>query len=93
MDQTAENSCGSHGLDANGQPLFDYTCDDCMIPHTLEPDDIDQYGNRYANYEEYMRETGGYKDNTKGISQATKSKKTRPKTRVSDIQMQRWSLL
>ena len=31
MDQTAENSCGSHGF-ANGKAVFDYTCDDCMLP-------------------------------------------------------------
>lgn len=26
--------------------------------HTLEPDDIDQFGKRYAHYDEYMKATG-----------------------------------
>ena len=32
MDQRAENACGGHGFNANGNPQFDYTCDDCMLP-------------------------------------------------------------
>lgn len=38
MDQRADNSCGYHGYDENGNAIFDYTCEDCMIPDTLEPD-------------------------------------------------------
>jgi hypothetical protein len=31
-NQQGTDSCGYHGADANGLPLFDYTCDDCMLP-------------------------------------------------------------
>lgn len=31
--------CGSHDLDKNGNP-FDYTCDDCMIPDSLDPPEL-----------------------------------------------------
>lgn len=31
MEQRAENACGYHGF-ADGKPVFDYTCDDCMLP-------------------------------------------------------------
>lgn len=41
MDQRAENSCGSHGADKYGQPLFDYTCDDCMLPYNHKEYDED----------------------------------------------------
>jgi hypothetical protein len=33
MSQSAEDSCGYHGT-KNGKPVFDYTCDDCMLPAT-----------------------------------------------------------
>lgn len=32
MDQRADNACGSHGFTENGEAIFDYTCDDCMLP-------------------------------------------------------------
>jgi len=41
VDQRSENSCGSHGF-KDGKPLFDYTCDDCMLHGVIEPPD---YGN------------------------------------------------
>lgn len=31
--------CGDHDLDRNGNP-FDYTCDDCMIPDSLDPPEL-----------------------------------------------------
>jgi hypothetical protein len=31
VEQRAENACGYHGF-ADGKPVFDYTCDDCMLP-------------------------------------------------------------
>lgn len=32
MDQQAENACGYHGYNLKKEPIFDYTCDDCMLP-------------------------------------------------------------
>lgn len=33
--------CGAHGIDENGDPLFDYTCDDCMLPEPhLDPPEM-----------------------------------------------------
>lgn len=32
--------CGSHGW-ADGSPIFDYTCDDCMLPEPhLDPPEM-----------------------------------------------------
>lgn len=73
-DQRAENSCGSHGADPNGQPLFDYTCDDCMLKDTLDPDDIDRYGNRYANYKEYEQACNDLSNTEKGVRQSKAAK-------------------
>lgn len=28
--QEASHACGYHGYDENGEPIFDYTCDDCQ---------------------------------------------------------------
>lgn len=34
-------ACGSHGTDRLGQPIFDYTCDDCMLPgNHIDPEVI-----------------------------------------------------
>ena len=57
-DQRDEDACGYHGF-ANGKPIFDYTCDDCMLAGTLDPEDIDRHGNRYSQYEEYMEASYG----------------------------------
>lgn len=47
-DQRAEDSCGSHGADPEGKPLFDYTCDDCMLPYNHKDWDEDP---AYTEYE------------------------------------------
>lgn len=49
--QQSRDSCGSHGSDAAGEPLFDYTCDDCMLPYNWkdydeDPEYIKKYGTR-----------------------------------------------
>lgn len=55
MDQRAENSCGSHGADPNGEPLFDYTCDDCMLPpNWLDYDQDPSYIKKHGN-EDYRK--------------------------------------
>lgn len=57
MDQRAEDSCGYHGADPNGKALFDYTCDDCMLPwNHLE----------YDQDPAYIRKHGNKEDNQKG---------------------------
>lgn len=33
--QTSRESCGSHGVDENGELVFDHTCDDCMLPYDV----------------------------------------------------------
>ena len=33
MDQQADNACGYHGFNLKKEPIFDYTCDDCMLPY------------------------------------------------------------
>lgn len=77
MDQRAENACGAHGF-ANGKPVFDYTCDDCMLAGTLDPEDIDRYGNRYSQYEEYME--ASYGKQWKTIAQTNcENSQTKPK--------------
>jgi len=39
MDE--RQGCGAHGSDDNGDPLFDYTCDDCMLPEPhLDPPEM-----------------------------------------------------
>ena len=41
MSQRNENACGAHNLgEAIPNSYFDYTCDDCMIPNSLEPSDV-----------------------------------------------------
>ena len=57
--QESGDSCGSHGIDKAGEPLFNYTCDDCMLAGTLDPEDIDRFCNRYAQYDEYMKASYG----------------------------------
>jgi hypothetical protein len=40
-NQESRDSCGSHGLDKDGEPLFDHTCDDCMLPEPhLDPPEL-----------------------------------------------------
>lgn len=35
------DGCGAHGIDENGDPLFDHTCDDCMLPEPhLDPPEM-----------------------------------------------------
>lgn len=86
MEQRDSNACGAHKLgEAIPGSYFDYTCDDCMLPYTLEPDMIDRHGKRYALYKEYMEATNGYENPAQGIHASTKSKKTRPKARVSNL--------
>lgn len=40
MSQSDRNACGAHPLgEAIPNSYFDYTCDDCMIPYSLDPPD------------------------------------------------------
>lgn len=52
MSQRDENACGAHNLGgAIPNSYFDYTCDDCMIPDSLDPSDrvYLEYGKRRYN--------------------------------------------
>lgn len=35
-----EVGCGSHGVSPEGVPVFDYTCDDCMLPDVVDPPEL-----------------------------------------------------
>lgn len=78
--QRDQDACGAHKLgEAIPGSYFDYTCDDCMLAGTLDPEDIDRYGNRYSQYEEYMKAGyGNPKDNKKRNEKSKKSSETFP---------------
>ena len=68
MEQRAENACGSHGF-ANGKAVFDYTCDDCMLP----PNHID-----YDETPEYKRYYANHTDNEEGNKKSEEPSETQP---------------
>jgi hypothetical protein len=42
-------------LPCTAHDSFTYTCEDCQLHGVLEPDDIDQAGNRYPRYKEWLQ--------------------------------------
>lgn len=57
MDPSKNGACGSHGAKPNGKPLFDYICDDCMLPaNHLEYDQDPAYIKIYGRIDNQKRD-------------------------------------
>lgn len=67
MDQEQSNACGAHG--GPGETLFDYTCDDCMLPYNhWDPPELNDIKPPKKYGALYRKLDNGDKNNPKRIS-------------------------